>query len=540
MKLLVAIGCLCLAALVQAATSKDLNLAGELLANGNYSAAEARLDRIIAEGIDEVLIGDALTDQAQALRVIARAAQGKLDAAAADAAALAKPRSALTVTESAVLLDALVKMRRNERAAALEAYDRAVEMAGKGMASGLRRAAALAQRAWARLYFDDVAGARADFEAALASDGAILFGDHLALQKTFWRALLDEALPLFAAGKTKEGVERAEAIGLRLDLLGKLREDNRKGGGSVEGSSAKSILWYELQAGALALREKAAAEARAQADAARRVRLAEAQQALLDNDPRRAFEAYVAAFREAQDAEGRNQAVAGLATVMKLLPQKPPVPEETRRLLVKAKVLVEEKDYKGAIELYAQAYRQTPWLAQLFYDRALLIGQIARTPADYDAAMAEMRRFLTLAPDSPDARAAQDKIYEWEVKRDRTRNVLPEIQPLPRGMSATAAGSEDCFIATAAYGSPWEPHVASLRAFRDRVLLTNAAGRWLVARYYEFSPPVAEFIRGREGWRAFVRALLTPLVFAIEAPLAALALTLAALFGFTLWRRRHA
>jgi|GEM_PF-1183170 len=525
--------------IVQAATFKDLNFAAELLATGQYAAAETQFDRIVAEGVDEMLAGAALTDRAQALRAIARAAQGKLDAAAADAAALAKPRSSLTMPETAVLLDGLVKLRRNDRAGAISAYDRAVALAGEGLASGMRRASALAQRAWAKLYFDDVAGAREDFEAAAASDGSVLFVDGLVVHKPFWRAVIDEALPLFSAGKTEAGIDRVRQIGERLDLVGKMRKAMQSGGSTTEGDSAKSILWYELQAGALALREKAAAAARARGEEARRARLAEAQQALLDNDPRRAFEAYVAAFREAQDAEGRDRAVQGLAAVVKLLPQKPAVAEETRRLLVKAKVLVEEKDYRGAIDLYAQAYRQAPWHAQLFYDRALLIGQIARTQADFDAAMAEMRRFLTLAPDSPDARAAQDKIYEWEVKRERAAHALPDIAPQARGLSATAAGSEDCFIATAAFGSPWEPHVASLRAFRDRHLLTHAPGRWFVARYYELSPPVADFIREREGLRALVRALLAPVVFAVEQPAAASAFLLATLFGVAAWRRRR-
>lgn len=73
-----------------------------------------------------------------------------------------------------------------------------------------------------------------------------------------------------------------------------------------------------------------------------------------------------------------------------------------------------------------------------------------------------------------------------------------------------------CFVATAAYGSPLDPHVASLRIFRDRYLLTNEPGRRLVDLYYRTSPPLAEYIARHETLRRGARVLLTPLIFGIE------------------------
>jgi hypothetical protein len=539
------IACLTLlfAAQARAATIEEVDDAIVLLAEGRYAAAEARFDRILAEGVSEALIGDLFTDQAQTYRALTRIAQGKLDAAAEDAAALAKPRSALTPSEFAKLLDGLLKLHRGDKAGALAAYDQAVRQAAESLGGGARQANALSLRAWAKLYFGDTDGARADFEAAHASDGVILFQDSLNLEKPFWRALIDEALPLFAAGKTQEGIDRIDAIVTRLGLLEKARRHAKDVGiqGANEAGQAKHLLGWEVQGGLAAWRARAAAEAKEAAAQKRVVLQRDAQQALLENDPQRAFEAYVNAFRQATDADGRDQALAGIATTLRLLPSKPAVPEEVRRMLIKAKVLVEEKDYAAAIELYFQAYRQAPWHAQLYYDRALLIGQSARRPADFDTAIHEMRRFLTLAADSPDARAAQDKIYEWEVRRERAaRQAAAEITPKARGALATTAGSEDCFIATAAFGSPLEPHVATLRAFRDRQLLPHAAGRWLVARYYEYSPPIADFIREREALRALVRALLVPVVFAIAQPAPAFLLLAVALLGIAAWRRQRA
>ncbi len=68
-----------------------------------------------------------------------------------------------------------------------------------------------------------------------------------------------------------------------------------------------------------------------------------------------------------------------------------------------------------------------------------------------------------------------------------------------------------CFIATAAYGSTQEPHVAILRQFRDDVLMQSAAGRAFVSTYYKFSPPMAYFIGQHPTLRAMTRTALWPL-----------------------------
>jgi micrococcal nuclease len=69
-----------------------------------------------------------------------------------------------------------------------------------------------------------------------------------------------------------------------------------------------------------------------------------------------------------------------------------------------------------------------------------------------------------------------------------------------------------CFIATAAYGSPIDPHVKILRKFRDKHLLTNKLGRSFVNIYYSYSPELANLISQYETLKAFTRLFLLPII----------------------------
>ncbi len=71
---------------------------------------------------------------------------------------------------------------------------------------------------------------------------------------------------------------------------------------------------------------------------------------------------------------------------------------------------------------------------------------------------------------------------------------------------------DECFIATAAYGSKFETHVKLLRKFRDEYLLKNTCGKAIVGFYYRNSPPVAAYIADSGILRALVRVMLTPLI----------------------------
>lgn len=70
--------------------------------------------------------------------------------------------------------------------------------------------------------------------------------------------------------------------------------------------------------------------------------------------------------------------------------------------------------------------------------------------------------------------------------------------------------TDECFIATAAFGSKFEPAVVILRQFRDRCLLSNRWGRIFVEFYYGNSPPLAHYIADRPALKTLLCGILTP------------------------------
>jgi hypothetical protein len=67
-----------------------------------------------------------------------------------------------------------------------------------------------------------------------------------------------------------------------------------------------------------------------------------------------------------------------------------------------------------------------------------------------------------------------------------------------------------CFIATAAFGGPFEAEVESLRRFRDQVLARSLLGQLLVRAYETLSPPLAAWLSRSPRARAVVRQFLRP------------------------------
>jgi hypothetical protein len=103
-----------------------------------------------------------------------------------------------------------------------------------------------------------------------------------------------------------------------------------------------------------------------------------------------------------------------------------------------------------------------------------------------------------------------------------------------KGFEFNNSALRACFIATAAYGTPSEARLDSLRAFRDGVLLKSAAGVALVDVYYTVSPALADKVAQHPWIASAVRIVLEPLAFFCSHPLAAVGMVVAVLFALGL------
>lgn len=139
------------------------------------------------------------------------------------------------------------------------------------------------------------------------------------------------------------------------------------------------------------------------------------------------------------------------------------------------------------------------------------------------------------------------------VKQEQTKQVVEvalgmtstkaSFMTTTSSSSITVDGQGNCFIATAAYGSPLNENLDILRAFRDRILLTNPPGQFLVETYYLTSPPVADALSKSARLRAATRVfLLTPLVYfsALCMNLGALVAAIVLLLLVLIVLKRHA
>jgi tetratricopeptide (TPR) repeat protein len=89
---------------------------------------------------------------------------------------------------------------------------------------------------------------------------------------------------------------------------------------------------------------------------------------------------------------------------------KPTLPEEAHKFKAQAEYALNKKEFEVAVARYKEALNVAPWWPEGHFNRALILGELSR----YRDAIREMKKYLMLVPDAPNARTARDNIYGWE------------------------------------------------------------------------------------------------------------------------------
>ena len=140
------------------------------------------------------------------------------------------------------------------------------------------------------------------------------------------------------------------------------------------------------------------------------------EQSAIPQSARAEFKDLIKRLQDAPDNNDLREKIIKLALAMK---PKPAIPEEARRYFVHGNSAFKDAtgpdDYDRAIEQYRQASILAPWWTDVYFNEAKSLEARKR----YDEAARMLKLSLDADPDSENASAEQDLIYELEDKNEK-------------------------------------------------------------------------------------------------------------------------
>lgn len=118
---------------------------------------------------------------------------------------------------------------------------------------------------------------------------------------------------------------------------------------------------------------------------------------------------------KAADAMDLEAISSQIAEIMALDPTAAAIPEKARKHALRGEMLTERGKFQDAAKEYRKAILAAPYIPKLYFNAALIYSKLE----NYPQAIRHMKTYLILAPKAPNARAAQDEIYKWEVMLEK-------------------------------------------------------------------------------------------------------------------------
>ncbi|MBW2599219.1 MAG: tetratricopeptide repeat protein [Deltaproteobacteria bacterium] len=120
------------------------------------------------------------------------------------------------------------------------------------------------------------------------------------------------------------------------------------------------------------------------------------------------------ALKVSDDQESK-KVFSEISAIMETDPKLSELPEEARKYALRGDVLTKQGKFEEAAKQYRKAVRAAPYIAKLYFNTAMIYGELKR----FSQAIRNMKTYLNLAPEAPNARAAKDQIYKWEFMMEK-------------------------------------------------------------------------------------------------------------------------
>lgn len=153
---------------------------------------------------------------------------------------------------------------------------------------------------------------------------------------------------------------------------------------------------------------------------------------------------------------------------------------------------------------------------QVFGSNSSLSGA---NPANIDLGLEHINRCLEVDPNNPKYLNVKGLLLAQGKKEVEEGLKLiekaAELDPTDINIQHNLKTLKDpngCFIATAAYGTPFAYEIDELRNWRDTSLSKTSYGRAFIKNYYKYSPSIADYISEKKNLKKVVRTLLKPLI----------------------------
>jgi tetratricopeptide (TPR) repeat protein len=153
-------------------------------------------------------------------------------------------------------------------------------------------------------------------------------------------------------------------------------------------------------------------------------------------------------------------------------------------------VLDKRRKYESALNSYDNALRYNTKHVKALNNKGTILGQLER----FDEAEKCFKQVLEFDSKNEDANENLKLLADYRAGKHKRR----------------------CFIATAAYGTPFEPKINTLRRWRDYKLNNTYSGKTFIEIYYRLSPTISSIISRHDILKSIVRSMLEPLIILLS------------------------